>query len=304
MIGGNNEVRTERKGAVLPIVSNLVLIVFTAAGLWIAAEHYEERMRETSIAENRFLTTEWHLLQELKRETDRQLAEKDREIAALRQEYEQLRRGDESEDRLSELQLRLEQAREEREQILSQRLEAPAESDMEREDETEAESEVPADSAVEGVAVTDSPGESILDDVLERRIQALDEELTTLEREYERSEEDYEERLEEASARAERLSEALTRANEAAAAALEELRRRGAASERREGPSVDDLNTRTLLRALVSTPEIRSEYPNLLESLDRYFEVYAREKRLEGRREAYESAREALQRVIEETEVP
>jgi hypothetical protein len=51
---------------------------------------------------------------------------------------------------------------------------------------------------------------------------------------------------------------------------------------------IADLKTRALLRAIVRTPAIRAEYPELLESLDRYLALAGREEYLRGKRAAYD----------------
>lgn len=305
-------VRPKRKEALLPIVSNLILFVFTAGVLWAAVAQYQERIREATLAENRFLTTEWQLLQEMKRETDQRLAEKDREIAALRREYERMRRGDQSQSDLSEIEARLRQAREERDRILSRLMEGPldlsppADQDARGEESVTAGQESPTGSEppLWSTLSSATAGRSVIDDIVQRRIAALNDELEALQREQERTRREYEAVLEQTVRRSEDSAERLNRAREAAAAAREELERRRREIEAGGHPSVDDLNTRALLRALVTVPAIRAEYPNLLESLDRYFEVYGLQKRLEGRREAYAEAEEVVEAVIEEIEAP
>ncbi len=50
---------------------------------------------------------------------------------------------------------------------------------------------------------------------------------------------------------------------------------------------VGELNAKALTRALLGSPQIRSEYPDLLESLDRFLAGYGSLERAQGRREAY-----------------
>jgi len=51
-----------------------------------------------------------------------------------------------------------------------------------------------------------------------------------------------------------------------------------------------DVKTRTLLRAIVRSPAIRSEYPTLVDDLDRYFALYGATERLKGKKAAYDEA--------------
>ena len=82
--------RSGHGGMTVALVSNLLIFTITAAIL-VAAFSYHERRIGTSTADaSRFVTTEWRLLQQLKEETDQQLAAKEREIAALRRRYIEL----------------------------------------------------------------------------------------------------------------------------------------------------------------------------------------------------------------------
>lgn len=51
--------------------------------------------------------------------------------------------------------------------------------------------------------------------------------------------------------------------------------------------SLETLQTQAVLRAILSSPEIRSQYPNFLSSLDLYLEEYGNRKYIEGKIEAY-----------------
>ncbi len=59
-------------------------------------------------------------------------------------------------------------------------------------------------------------------------------------------------------------------------------------------PKIEDIKTRSLLRAIVSSPEIRNEYPGLLEDLDRYFTVYGRQEWLTGQKDAFRFMAETI----------
>jgi hypothetical protein len=52
---------------------------------------------------------------------------------------------------------------------------------------------------------------------------------------------------------------------------------------------METIQTRALLRAIVSTPLIRSTYPDLLESVDKAFEEYGKHAYTKGEQEAYNS---------------
>lgn len=63
--------------------------------------------------------------------------------------------------------------------------------------------------------------------------------------------------------------------------------------------SLEDIKTRSLLRAIVRTPAIRSEYPSLAAALDRYFELYGAAERRKGEAVAYDEAIAAMKALQE-----
>src|SRR6056297_67440 len=107
MYEAKEEFKPQRNIDIHPIISNLVLLVFAAVFLWFTISAYEARIKAVSMQENRFLTTEWHLLQELKVQTDQQLLEKDQEIAKLRQQYLKLAQSNASSTELQQLKEKL-----------------------------------------------------------------------------------------------------------------------------------------------------------------------------------------------------
>ena len=58
---------------------------------------------------------------------------------------------------------------------------------------------------------------------------------------------------------------------------------------------IDVLGTRTLLRAVITTPAIRDQYPTLSEDFDRYLQALGAERRGEGQTEAYAWASSAVE---------
>ena len=283
------------------ILSNVILIILTGLILVLAFDYYESRINTVTLNENRFLTTEWHLLQELKAQTDQKLLEKDKEIAELRRKYMELSQGGSNTSELQEIEEKLEQAQKERDQIASQRLEVP--------DDTEAEAERSSPLQEIDISKPSTPLAKVLQkkvETLEAQLKEKESEVEVLKNEINELKAEYEENLEEHRGlvekkdnRIDQLVERINRSKEIAGKALSRLNEKVKENQSGAGPSVEVLNTRALLRALASQPEVRAAYPNLQESLERYFRVYGMQRRLEGRREAYSTASEVVTPVIQ-----
>ncbi|MBP7495088.1 MAG: hypothetical protein KA771_06305, partial [Spirochaetales bacterium] len=69
--------------------------------------------------------------------------------------------------------------------------------------------------------------------------------------------------------------------------AIEQIEKKLKELQEEPSPRMETIQTRALLRAIVSTPLIRSTYPDLLESVDKAFEEYGRYEYRKGEREAY-----------------
>lgn len=282
----------------MPLIM-LCLGLLTGTGvLWLAADRiYAGRINDSVLRENRFLTTEWQLLKELKDQTDRLLRDKDRLIGELRARYLASLKGNAPLEFLAELERELARAEAERSEILSARL-----------------SGLPLPAVLSDAAGGGSLGSPSPDDVEDPLLEELGRHVARLENELrEKALESAEYaseletvRRENASLRSAALRAAESAASEvspaesasseaeAAEPSLEEVRtlleneRAALASAR--SPALSDLKTRVLLRAIVRTPAIRGEYPELPEAVDRYFALYGEAERLEGKREAYAAA--------------
>jgi len=257
-----------KSSAVFPVVSNLLLILCTAMLLWLASSIYHERIREVSLNENRFLTTEWHLLQELKEQTDQQLTEKDREIADLRRQYSQLQLHAQSPRELEELQAKLRQAEAERQEIFTQRLEVvplTAEEESSTTDEPPAKSKA-SQSNTEMTTLLREHIKTLQTQLEESNVhtEVLQKEINTLREANEELEEKYGRVTASNRQQISRLYEQTAGARRTAEAAIRTLEQRIQNSERMKETDIDALNTRSLLRAIISSPAIRSEYPDLL----------------------------------------
>jgi hypothetical protein len=288
----------------IPLLAlNLFLLCLTAAAIYVSDAHYRRRSAEAALGDNRFLTTEWRILQELKDKTDRVLRDKDREIENLRLRYRTLQRQKASTALLEALEAELLRAESERQAILAARF-SPASFSAGSE-------AVPAPGAPASSAPAARASEGAVAELLRDRIRKLEEEAAANRR-------DAEARMSEL----ERLRGDLTAARppegtgngtaypESGTAempvksgmedALLALLESGRDSLAGTDPvlSLADLRTRTLLRAIVRTPAIRAEYPDLADSLDRYFDLYGTAERIRGRREAYEEALSAARALL------
>lgn len=303
-------------------LSYTILIVCTVALFGVAARVYQKTIHDVTLTSNRFLTTEWHLLQELKAKTDRQLRDKDIEISRLRAEYLDLKKREFPPDALYEIETKLRKAEEERAIILSLRLSTvapaatiPAAGNSSALSLTDAGNLVfpgfagdefgtglRGDGAgmggdrAEGDDIAYSPGTDIsapITELLGKRIQTLEAEVAV-----HRLRADMAEKQIESYAQAAASGQPGTPTPQQAAGGqgastntvrmvLDLLEQKKAEIAREPPPKIEDIKTRSLLRAIVSSPEIRNEYPGLLEALDRYFTVYGRQEWLTGQKDAY-----------------
>lgn len=263
--------------------SNIIIVLATSILLLSSYFYFQRRIESATLNENRFLTTEWHLLQELKEQTDIQLREKDVEIRRLRAEYERVKTQDLSVDRLVQIEQELQRAEEERAAIVLSRINA-----------------IPfVTSGYTSKAVTNGPASEDSSFVMNQHIiertetpltQILAERIKTLEAQSAA----YKLRAETAEAglsstgSGKDTGKGLQKAD-----ATLQLHLVGILEEQQkrldgEAPaSLEAIRTRSLLRALVSSPAIRADYPDLLESLDHAFNDYGRQERIKGSREAF-----------------
>jgi hypothetical protein len=276
------------------IVSNGALVVFAAGFIWFTSVFYREKGAEISLRESRFVTTEWSLMQTLKANTDRQLMDKEQEILALRRRYLQLVQNPESSQGLSILRSQLQKAEEERRDILSLSLKVPASP-------TASEEENPP-SPAEPAAIQQSTPAGSASTIFQSRIMVLESQLAderalslalstaldTISKDRDLAIRTFRAELDTRNAAIERLSTAGKSALETLSAGSQDI------AVQRQALGLD-LNTKVLLRAIASSPEIRAYYPDLLDSLDHYLEQLALMERLRGQAETYAAVTKALE---------
>lgn len=266
------------------ILSNILLLLITVVFLWVTFSYYQSRIQAVTLDENRYLTAEWQLLGELKAQTDKQLSEKEREIAELQRKYAELLRQNASDEELEQVQSQLKKARAEKDVILSQRVQTGQKAEG-----------VNTAFDVSSVSALLEAEIKKLNQELEQskdRLESLRAELIHAETEHSQAVQNYSNEIQ-------ALSSELNRYRTTHSSVVEELQQKSAILDRLRTPDIEEINTRVLLKAIVSSPTVRSEYPQLQAELDRYFQVLANQHILEGREAAYREAIELLERASE-----
>jgi len=284
---------------------NIAILASAALFLVISDVSYRNRVRTDTLRDSKFLTTEWHLMRELKERTDQELRDKDQEIAELRRRYVGLKDSGSPSELLAAIEDEMRKAEAEREAILAAHLKTVADPPAEK---------MPAAApAIVDVPRGPSPAverpvkpDTALTELLRNRIQALEESLRvslaskkTIERELESL------RRTVARIQGPAYAEAVpsppvvqsTYAPEAPSRdTTDELvdtilvalaRERDTISDPATVLGISDLKTRALIRAIVRTPAIRAEYPDLQDAFDRYLSLAGQEEYLRGKRETF-----------------
>ena len=275
-------------------ISSPTLLLFTAALLWGAFSLYQDRIATISLTERRFLTTEWRLLQELKAQTDRELFQKDQQIADLNRLYLELLQSDASPSRRQEVRNQLDQAEAERKAILSRSISRIADSVSTPEATVNGAAASGSMSSLTELLQSQVEGLQAQLDNRRALIEALDKERTTLISVHERTAQGYADRVKQNMARIQELSATVLQTDQEVRSTLAAVSRKTLEAGPMQPLSIEDLKTQALVRAIVGSPEIRAAYPDLLKSLDHFFEVYGLHERLLGHQEAYASVESIL----------
>lgn len=285
----DKEIQPRPKKDIFLIISSLVLVLFTAVFLWLSLFHYQNRAQAISLSENRFLTTEWRLLQELKAQSDQKLLAKEKEIAGLTSRLLILERGNASRWEVRQIEIRLEQAKAEYEEILSQRLETNSEVDPQQKAWIAELLPAGTHSAVTKLLEKQIESLEIKQEESRLYIAELEQELAVLIAKHEDVTQEYISTVTEKLSQIKKLSATIEEYSQAAHAAFKHMTQKAEEIDNRARPSIEDLGTRALVRAIINSPAIKTEYPDLLKAFDRYFEVYGLQERLEGQQEVYSS---------------
>lgn len=291
---------TESNGAVAAdhylLMLNFFIVFLTITIILVANIFYRKDSSYTTLKENSFLTTEWRLLKTMKEQTDRLLQEKDQEISALRTRYLGLLKKNPSSENLSAMEAELRRAQAERQKILSSRY-GGASSVYGGADSIKLSSTVSSAPAAPVAPQKDGP----LSTLLIKRLEALEQESevakvsqTKLEEENQRLRAELAEKGRAPEPVAEPVAETAARSDNGDGLPRLLEAQRALLNTATPALTLEDIRTRTLLRAILRSPAIRKEYPTMVEDLDRYFELYGAAERLKGKREALD---EALQRI-------
>ena len=274
---------------------NILLVLFTVAVIFFAHHLYDKRIHALTLKENRFITTEWYLLQTLVNQTERELREKDREIEALRLRYSRLLRNNGSADLLERLEAEIEAALADRADILERRLQTsgdiPAVPAAAIDTYTVAENASVGSRGHDALLITLRERMNELAAQLEaeqKQIEILKREISTvpaastIPRQTPAA--DYEERLE-------TLRAGIDEVRSLIAERLMEL-------EDGSDGAVEGLMAYQLVRALLSDPAIQVQYPALIADLDAYIEGMGLQEQHNGLRLGYATALDLINELI------
>lgn len=302
--GNSRVVQTRPRRDYVLWISSPALIVFTAAFVWGAFSLYQSRIATISLTEHRFLTTEWRLLQQLKVQTDRQLLQKDQEIADLNRLYLELTQVGASPSRRQEVKNQLDQAEAERKAILSRSFSSIADTGSTQGTALNVQASSAYEPALAALLQNRIEGLQAQLDSRRALIDALDKERLILISTHQQAVQGYADTIREKTAEIQELSATLSRTRAEIQAAVATANRKAREAGSAQPLDIQDLKTRTLVRALVGSPEIRAVYPDLLKSLDRLFDVSALQERLTGQKEAYASLESTLAPLAAEAKAP
>ncbi len=284
------------------LLVNVLIVCGTIALIFVSNHFYRGMSQDATLKANSFLTVEWRLLKAMKEQTDQLLQAKDREIAAISRQYRELLARNASETDLLRFEQTLARMEAERQDILSARYAATEGTQTEAKAAVEA---IQATAAAQATASgqTASAGSAGTDTALSALLKNYVEDL-------QKQEETSETALSNAQAENARLQAEIDRLRASGTSpagtfpttagvsdsdALALLKARQAALESEKVTlSLNDVKTRTLLRAIVRNPAVRSEYPTLSNDLDGFFDVYGASERFKGKTEAYGEMVKAL----------
>ncbi len=133
-----SKIQPEKKGAVFPLVVNILAVLFIAAGVFGANYYFGQRIEQLGVESRQFETAEGKILEEVKKESEQKLQAKEQEISQIRddlQEIEQERQAlqENMEAEIAAKEQQLKQSLEEALQQERQRLESEGISSQELE---------------------------------------------------------------------------------------------------------------------------------------------------------------------------
>jgi hypothetical protein len=217
--------------------------------------------------ENRFLTTEWYLLQQLRAQTDAELTRKNQEIESLKQLYEQLKAQNNSATDLDKVEAQLKAAESTREEMLTQSVKSGLHPSLS--------AVMPSESSGPTAGAELRQSQAIL--VLQQQVDELRARAETAE-----------------AAVVDLKRQSPSRSSLPTSRALEALESGKAALGSAPAATVAELKTKALIRAILSSSDVKKQYPELLGSFDSYLDSFGNREYARGRVAGYTEATQSV----------
>ncbi len=275
-------------------LSLLFVFIFIAA---YGRFRYQNRIQEASLKENRYITTEWHLLQIMKNQAEEELESKNQEIQRLRDQYEKLKKEAFGESALREIEERIHTAEAERDKILDQMtLDIPIDISADIQDEIDT-----APLIVRRLSLSDNfnrqelielrrkeKADQVVIDQLKDQVGFLVADRNSLE-----------DTLTADRSRFERDLSLVNSRNSALVSEFEGLkesvREESAALDGQDIIDIRYLTRYELVGVILNLPEIREQYPELNQDLSDFIEKIRSIERSKGAQNAYEKVLDRLE---------
>lgn len=250
------------------IASNVALVVLGV--VLVSAEWFSitAHQAETIGKENRFLTTEWYLLQQLRAQTDAELSRKNQEIESLKQLYEQLKAENNSPNDLDKVEAQIKAAENTREEMLAQSVKSGLHPSLSAVTPSETSSSLGPDNDLRQSQAIPLLQQQV--DELRARAETAEAAVVDLKRQ----------------------QPALS--SVPVSKALDALENGKSALGSLPQPTVAELKTKALIRAILSSSDIKRQYPDLLGSFDSYLDSYGTREYARGRVTGYTEATQSV----------
>lgn len=87
-----SQIQPEKKGAVFPLVVNLLAVILIGAGVYGANYYFGQRIEQLSVQSVQFESAEGKILEEVKKESEQKLQAKEQEISQIREDLQDIER--------------------------------------------------------------------------------------------------------------------------------------------------------------------------------------------------------------------
>ncbi|MDC7231667.1 MAG: hypothetical protein PQJ58_00420 [Spirochaetales bacterium] len=267
---------------------NLIIISLAAVITVWGRYAYQNKIEDAALRENRFITTEWHLLQIIKNQAEEELEKKNQEIRRLQAQYELLKARRLGPDSLREIEDKIKTIEDERDTILEQMTLSLSDD---RAVDTGAGITLPLLTA--GLSVSDNLQREELKTLqdyklaAEREIEVLNEALRNLESEKQTleftSDMNQQELQEQILSREKALLELDSGIDDVRQYLIQNL------NPDNTGKTMDitSLYKFELINIILDLPQIRNEYPGLKEELQLYIDKVSAIEKLSAQQDLY-----------------